>query len=954
MRLNAQGRVRALKTSVALAALMGVALAAAPGLAAAQTADDQVEAVVVTGSRIQRKDISSVGPLSTLTSDDIKFSGAGSIGDLLQRLPSAGVSLNTNGTQGTAYGAASLNLRYLGSAEGSGNRTLVLVDGHRFVDGVGQRGFRDFVDLNSLPFGIIESIEVLKDGASAVYGADAIAGVVNIHTVSKLDGVAIQGKYGQTTQGDGQEWSAVFNAGKQLPRGSVFFSASYTKSKPIFTTSRDRTTVSLVPLAAAPTSSRGLYILPGLAGNAFFGAPAGFASVATPATLVPGATAFGAGALADDTFRTATLPGDNFNPLAQGIYTVGPSERYGFFGRGTADLTDHVKFTVEGLYNRRISNQLFSPVQLSIGGSRGTGRSFALAANQAFNPFGTANGVPAANALAFTAAQAWEVRLNTAAVGNRDNVQDVQTWRAAAGLNGDFDFLSNNWKWDVFATFAQNQMESKATNQVNYDRLAISLGNPALCAASAGCVPVNVFGLMTAAQADYIRLNASEANMTQLFDVTANVTGNLFNLPAGPVGFAAGVEHRENEAKDFPDPYVNSTPVFLPAAQAVSTAQTRTPTNGGYKLDEVYGELEVPLLKDQPLARSLDLSFAARYSKYNLFKGKATIKAGVGYRPVEGLLLRGTYSQGFRAPSILELYQGARQTDFQGTDPCNGGGAGRPGCAGVPANYNQANFNGNGLIRGTTAGTTTLKPETADTISFGFAFQPTYLRGFSLTMDYYDIKVKDAIASQSATQILSLCALSGGVFCDLVSRDRNTGQILNLVQASQNLAEVKTSGIDTTVRYDFPTAIGKISAVIDTSYLSVFRTTSPNPAGGAPIVDKRAGKGDQPRSTYPRWKGQGSLRWSPAKYDFTYRARYIGSSTDVVNPVKDARTKAIMYHDLEAGIRFDKFNSDFSIGVSNVFDKAPPASYANAPINFDIYTYDVRGRYVYAKFGARF
>ena len=957
MRLNAQARVRTLKTGVALAALMGAALAAVPGFAAAQTADDQVEAVVVTGSRIQRKDISSVGPLSTLTAEDIKFSGAASIGDLLQRLPSAGVSLNTNGTQGTAYGAASLNLRYLGSAEGSGNRTLVLVDGHRFVDGVGQRGFRDFVDLNSLPFGIIESVEVLKDGASAVYGADAIAGVVNIHTVQKLDGVALQAKYGTTTHGDGRQWSFVANIGKQFSRGSVFFSASYIKDGEILSSDRKLTTMTLVPQTVPPTSDRGLYILPGLAGNAYFGAPAGFASVATPATLVPGTTAFGVGALADNSFRGATLPADAFNTFAQGLYTVGPSERYGIFGRATADLTNHVHWRVEGLYNRRKSNQLFSPLQLSIGGNRGTARGVSIAAAQAFNPFGTANGVPAANALAFGATQAWEVRINTSAVGNRDNIQDVQTWRVATGLEGDFDMLGSNWKWDLFGTIAQNEMESKNLNQINYDRLALSLGNPALCAQSGGCVPVNVFGLMTAAQGDYIRFDAAEANITRLTDVAFNITGDLFRLPAGPVGFAAGLEHRKNEAQDFPDPYANATAQFLAAGTQTTSSQTRTATVGSYSLNEVYGELSVPLLKDMALVRNLDLSLAGRYSKYNLFKGKSTFKVGASYRPVDGLMFRGTYSQGFRAPSILELYQGARQTSFQGTDPCNGGqaaNASKPGCVGVPANYNQLNFNGNGLIPGTTSGTTTLKPETANTYSFGVALQPAFLRGFSLTVDYYDIKVKDAISSQAPVQILTLCAFSAGAFCDLVRRDRNTGEVLNLIQASQNLNRVETAGIDTTVRYDFRTSIGRFSAVIDTSYLSKFRTIAPNPNGGAVIVDDRAGKGDQPRATYPRWKGQGSLRWSPEWFDLTYRARYIGSSTDVVNPVKDARTKAIIYHDLEGTYRLPSLKSDISIGVSNIFDKMPPASYANAPINFDIYTYDVRGRYVYARVSSRF
>jgi iron complex outermembrane recepter protein len=214
--------------------------------------------------------------------------------------------------------------------------------------------------------------------------------------------------------------------------------------------------------------------------------------------------------------------------------------------------------------------------------------------------------------------------------------------------------------------------------------------------------------------------------------------------------------------------------------------------------------------------------------------------------------------------------------------------------------------------------------------------------------------VKDAIASQSATQILNLCAQQAGVFCDLVTRDASTGAITNLLQGAQNLAEIETSGIDTTIRYEFSTDVGRFAAVLDTSYLDTFKTTSPNPTGGAPIVDERAGKGDQPRSTYPHWKGQASLTWSLGSWNALWRGRYIGDTTDVANAVKGAKTDSIFYNDLEAGYAFNTYETAVSVGVSNVFDEAPPASYANAPINYDIYTYDARGRYMYVRVSAKF
>ena len=950
-------------SKIMIAAGISLAALAWPTMLSAQTdeapavkTEAVAEDIIVTGSRINRRDADSVGPVLTLTSDDIAKSGTSSVGELLQKLPSAGVSLNSNGTQGTSYGASSINLRYLGGGEGSGNRVLVLVDGHRWVDGVGQRGFRDFVDLNTMPQGMIDGIEVLKDGASAIYGADAIAGVVNIKTVQPFDGLRGSARAGVTSHGDGDgaELSSVLTGGKTWERASVVLSGSYFKSRPIRTDARALTTLTLVPQTALGTSPNGLFILPGLSNNTYFGTPAGFASSATPAVFNNGT--IGAGNLADNAFRPGALPGDFYNTQAQGIYSTGPSERYGIYGRFDYELTDEVALRLEGIYNRRKSSQLFSPVLLDVGGSAGTVRGFSIPNNQAFNPFGTTNGVPTANALAFASNSAWRIRKVMTDVGNRNNSQDVETVRLSLGLDGTFMIGAGEWRWDVFGSYSRNSIDTMAENGINYDNLFLGLGSPTTCAATSGCVPINLFSPMTEAQAAYVRYTTREYNRTELYNAAFNVTGNLFELPAGPLALAVGYEYRQNRGFDAPDAFVNAPSRFLSSQYTSTTSQTRTTTVGSYDLHEGYAELNVPLLRDQPLAESLELSLAGRYSDYSTVGSKVTLKAGLGNRPIQDILFRGTYSQGFRAPSILELYQGARQTSFQGTDPCNGGAtvnASRPGCAGVPTGYNQTNFNLNGLIPGVISGNTSLKPETADTFSAGVAISPDSIPGLSLTVDYYKIEISNAIASQSATQILQLCAARGDVFCDLVRRDTGTGAILELLQGAQNLNSIETDGVDATLRYDFNTKAGRISAVVDASYLNSFKTTAPDPAGGVPIVDERAGKGDAPRSTYPHWKGQTSLGWTGDSVDATLRARYIGSSSDAVNTVKNSKTKAIVYTDFEMGFKVADDAARFTIGVNNVFDKAPPASYANAPINYDIYTYDARGRFIYAGFNIK-
>jgi outer membrane receptor protein involved in Fe transport len=916
----------------------------------APTAVAASDRVVVTGSRIARRDADTSAPMLTLTRDDIKLAAPTSIGDMLQALPNTGVSLNSNGTQGTSYGVSSINLRYLGSAEGSGNRTLVLVDGHRWVAAAGGRGFRDFVDLNTIPLGMIDSIEVLKDGASAIYGADAIAGVVNIHTKRKLDGFEANVRLGQSSRSDAQNYNGYLNWGKRFDKTSVFLSANYNDSRPIMSADRDLTRTALTPLTAPGTSPQGLYVLPGLANNAYFGTPAGFASsAATAVTRNSGATTIGAGNAADNSYHTATLPGDYYNQQTQGLQATGPSKSAGFFGRISYDITPDLRFRTEAVYSERKSSQLYSPFLLDIRGSNG----YSISRDQAYNPFGTANGVPAANALGFSGST-FRIQRVPVEVGNREVEQDVKMSRLLFGFDGSVDLLGE-WNWDATFSYSQNKASFDQQNMINYDHLYQGLTSPASCAAAAGCVPLNLFGTLTPAMADYLRYNAHDSNATTQADFSLNATRTLFDLPAGPVSTAIGYEYRREAAYDHPDPFTSNPSTVLPqvsgSPQATTTAPARNPTTGDYHLGEVYAEINAPLLSNMPLVEQLELDAAVRYSHYSTVGGKATGKIGLLYRPVKPLMLRGTLSTGFRAPSILELYQGVKNTNFQAVDPCNGGGAGKVGCAGLPASYNQSLYN-SGLIRGVTAGNTDLKPESADTYAVGFTFAPDQLKGLSLTMDKFRIKIKDAIASQTAAQILSSCAQTG-TFCDLVQRS-SSGEILNLSQTLVNLSRIEVSGIDGTLRYVTPLGHGKLDSSLDVAWLQAYKSYVPQPDGSI-VVDDRTGKGDQARSTFPRIKAQASARYSDATWSAGWKARYIGATSDIPdNPVNGGRTSATLYHDIQLGYTLPGGVTSLALGIDNVADKQPPVSAANNPINFDIYTYDVRGRYFYARVNTRF
>lgn len=887
-------RSRKLACNIKLALLMSGALAVSmPVLAQDSDAEEVSDRLTVTGSRIARTDADQINPVLRYSREDIEARGVVSVAELLEQLPIAGAGLNQLGSAGTSFGAANVNLRNLGA-----NRTLVLVNGRRWVNTGGGRGFRDFVDLNSIPLAAVDSIEVLKDGASAIYGSDAIAGVVNIRTVQDFDGIRLRAQYGQTSRGDGEQRTADITLGQTTERGSMLLSVSHTDNQPIFVDDRS---FSAVPLGALSLQTPfGRFIIPGRG----------------TLTLIPGRP----GTSPED-FRPFNNATDRVN-LFEGTYLTQPNSRNSLYGQARYSLSSTTDVVTEAFFTRRESRQNFSPAVITMTGAGG----FTIPANHPFNPFGQDLG------------QGLTINYQFGDHIQRENFQKIDTLRFMLGLEGEFD---NGWRWDAAAIYGASDSEFKSVGQVNRDRIALGIGDVARCAATAGCVPLNLFGgpgSWTQQQLDWISLVGKDSQTVRSSGFQGNLTGDLFDLVDGRVAFAAGAEYRKERAEDIPDALINSSGLFQRGT--ATTGPQRQPTRGEFDLTEFYLELNAPLLQGRPGIERLEASAAARYSDYSTFGSEVTSQFGLGWQPIEGLLFRGTYSEGFRSPSIIELFAGRRQTILPAIDPCSGGGAGLPGCAGVQSTYLQSGS----VILATVGSNPQLEPESSSTVTLGFGWVPAGFSNFELTADWYRVKVEDAIIRIGSQRILNDCAVAG-LRCNLITRDAS-GEVTNLIDAGVNIASQEVEGVDIVASYRLDTArLGRFEWTMDVAYLSKFREVIPDPAAGTQTIENREG-GLFFRQSFPRWKAQLATQWHYDAISATWRMRHIDSMTEnSANP----NIGSVTYHNLQLGYRVDGWNTRFNLGVNNVFDKAPPLSRVNTNLNFDISTYDARGRFVYLR-----
>ncbi len=948
--------------SVKQAILLGASLLAfsVPATAQAQdtvdetaSAADEQGAIVVTGSRIRRNPLDQEAPVVFVDKSDIERTGLTSVADVLQRLPSSGGALNSKFNNsgnsgnppdggGVGAGSAEVDLRYLGA-----KRTLVLVDGLRWVNGASASGVPGSTDLNTIPESMIERIEVLQDGASSIYGSDAIAGVVNIITKTGQRGLQASAQHGIYQEGDGftQSYNLSWGNGTDGPT-KIVVGAGYTNQHSVMAADRSISQFPTPGTTACDSSCssytpRGRFIL-NLGGGTqnwtliqpVIGRPT------TPADFKP--------------FTVA----DRFN-FAPYNYFLTPSERYGGFIRAEHDF-GNVKFTAKGVYNHRESKNQAAPLPLGVGPDFGIGTlqgRISIDATNPYNPFGqtlesgfNADGTPSGRTATYTA-----IYRRFVEGGPRRFAQKVDTYYGSATLDGSFDMGSHKWYWDVNGIYGKNKAKQTMLGNVDMSKMAVALGPLATCQATAGCVPFNIFGgagSISQAMLDYVTFEQNDSSSQRMWGASANVSGGLFDLPGGELGLALGAEHRNLKGRFDPDPVVTA---------GFSADIPALPTKGGYSVNEFYGELNAPLFRDAPFANLLELSFAARHSAYNVANSNqsfsaTTLKAAANWKPFADLRIRGGWAQGFRAPSIGELFGTPSRFDQGIQDPCSGMTAATPAAIrtnciadGVPANnsYVQANSQ----LSVTTGGNIALQPEKSRGWNAGFVYSPGWAKRLSLEVNYYDIKIKKAIDTIDAETLLNRCAEQGDqLSCDAVTRTPS-GAVDTIAGVLQNIGGIKTRGIDATFNYRSPDLGGGTLGLFWTNnWLLDYKVTVPATTGFT-TIQRRGTERGSPDQAWPKYKSTGTLDWTADEWAASVTGRYIGSVTEVWNgtPKKFGST---FYTDMQ--LRWmPKIDGDksfgFTLGVNNLFDKDPPACFSCSLNNYDPTTYDIPGRFFYLR-----
>lgn len=939
-------------------------LAMLPAVAVAQdeAADDlkTLDRVEVTGTRLKTAEAEGLVPVQRITRADIDRSGLTSVADIIQSLTGSGSALNTKFNSsgnfgfppdgsGVGAGSAQADLRHLGS-----KRVLVLVDGIRWVNEASASGVGAATDLNTIPLAIIDRIEVLEDGASSLYGSDAIAGVINIITRRDFDGLAINAQLGQYGEGDGTTKSIDFAWGTSTERANFFLGLSYTDQDVVF--SRDRAQSSFpVPgtgvafgSSATPTG-RFIFIDPNTsevfditpndgANNPFF----------DPAQT---------GCTRTDDYHCFTSA-DRFN-FSQFNLLLTPSERVGAFGQARFDFNDSVSGYAKVLWNRRQSTNQAAPEPLFLGPEAGTGNPLAdnifISALNPFNPFGF--DLDSATNLILIGRRPVEG-------GPRVFEQEVDTWYVGAGLEGVFDAGQRTLYWDVNLAFSENKAEQTNFGSYNIRNIALALGDPAACAAVAGCTPLNIFGgpgTITPQMLAWIQPIVRDRSQNDLALVTANLSGSLFELPAGSVDFATGLEHRRLEGWYRPDALTiagdyNGVPSL--------------PTSGKYDVSELFVELNFPLWNNDEIGQKLDLTVAGRYSDYSTGISEVTPKYGLRFQLVEELVFRASYAEGFRAPSIGELFGSASRFDAQLDDPCstpllNPSLAGNCAALGVPSNYQQPNPQ----ISITTGGNDQLDPESSKSFAAGFVWSPSFLENSSaaervdVEVTYYRHDIEGAIQAIDAQTQLDLCVQTlDALYCDGITR-APTGGINGFNNRLTNLGTIETDGWDLDLVWVFPvTDIGQFKAAWRNTLVGDYRAVGAagqvQPQGpGVEVVD----------SAIPEWTSNFSLDWSRGNWSAGWTLRHISELREQCgraisfpvcsDPANNTNVlEATTYHDLQLAYRFKDFNDlGLAFGVNNAFDKDPPICLSCSLNGYDASTYDIPGgRFFYVRADIKF
>jgi iron complex outermembrane recepter protein len=935
------------------------------------------EEVIVTGSRIRQNPVERAAPVQTTTSADIDRSGEVSVADYLQRLPISGSAIgrsnNASGNLGfppdgggIGAGASEIDLRYLTS-----KRVLVLVDGKRWVRGSSASGVSGAVDLNTIPTAAIERIEVLQDGASPIYGSDAIAGVVNVITKSDFDGFEFETNQAAFDEGDGYTQDYNMSWGAKGERSHTFISVGYARQDPVFAGDRDLS--KCVVFGATPCNFGGSGGVP--QGRFIFVDPRGdfdgdgeddvldltLNNGASGANYDPNNPASG------DYHTFGAADRFNFRPFN---YLVTPNRRINVFGKAAYDVSDSVELTFTGSFTNRQSHNQAAPNPLFMGFDAGSGNfildNMFIPADQQYNPFGIdlvsnpADGDPNLVTVARRPLEA----------GPRIFDQNVDSLMLSAALSGDLQLGERTHYWDVSVNFGRNNASQTGHNIFNARKLALALGPPAECAADPDCVPFNIFGgqgTITPEMLEFVTYTQNDVSEQELNDVALNFSGELFDLPSGAFAYALGFEYRKETGSFTPDSI----------AQSGETADVpASPTAGEIKVNEAFLELRAPLLADLPAIQRLELSAAVRSSDYDTFGRDEVFKGGLYWRVFNDLSFRANFAEGFRAPNIGELFNTGSRFDSALDDPCDRYLTLNPGATancqqlGVPGTFQQQNAQ----ISVQTGGNEDLTPETSDTYTIGLGYSPSWAENASwieeLTLDvnYYNVKLENAIQALDAQVQLDNCVQTlSPVFCDGIERGPG-GAVIRFANQLTNIGRIETEGFDWTFTLSTPEfGFGAMRFTWANTYLAGYKefTLGENGLVGRELAGIELGS---PIRGYVRYKSTLATDWVLRDFVTSLTLRYLSAldggctanaraqnlCSDPARNVDELGSR--VYADLQVAWNPSLWDQQvqFALGINNVLDKDPPPCRACDLNNYDGTLYPVPGRYIHARAAIRF
>lgn len=882
---------------------------------APQDQDAGNENIVVTGSRIARSSLTSYGNIAVVDAEQIRDTGALTVDDLLRRLPSItlqGVSVNNNNG---GLGFRTLDLRNLQS-----DRTLVLVNGRRYIT-QGTVFNTQFVDINDIPVTLIDRIEILFDGASAVYGSDAVAGVVNFVLKDEFEGLEIESQTGISSRGDGEQASVTVTGGTSSAKGNVVVTANYTGYASVDQIDRDW--------------GRGAALVALGDDEALFG------SSAVPETRV-GGTFFRPDpttGLSFQSFRSAGL--DQRYSFSQEQFLFGSQDRFMIHGLGKYELYDSAAFTAEGFFETNFIHR--------------TTRT-QLAPQPLFGDVSVSTDLVPGDYAATLAPGVGSVSINRRMVdvGNRINELQSFSFRQLFGVRGE---IAERVTYEVFGQYTRNRTYEQIFNSIDVNRAGETgtPGNP---------VTGNWFGsnALSGAAADYMRYTSTTFTSDEMINLGVIFGSELFAIPTTKkkVGISVGYEYRRQLGLNRPDSLVQ---------RGDSAGNFATETSGDYDANEVYAELLVPIASDLPAIYDAGVDGAIRFSDFSSFGSETTFRVRGRYAPVKDLALRGTFSTAFRAPNVGELFGGVTESFEVLEDPCDGlgsegftSGTRFDNCLAdnVPPGYDQAVVQGT-QISTNIGGNTELESETSESFNLGAVVTTTFLPrvfgNLSATFDFYAYDVDNAIGQPPGQVALDRCYESQGLsseFCDLITRGAD-GQIVDFQLINQNLGSLSTSGIDFAIDYAYNfgevglDALGAFAIGFQGNYLLHFENI---PFDGAEPVDLE-GTADSSEGIYPRFTGRFNAGWGTGPISLAAFITYI-DGMDVLNTEEDDpfnELGAIAYLDASATFAMDSWT--FTAGVNNVTDESPPfllGGFANsAPEGYDFMGryFFLRGRYTF-------